>query len=282
MLKHRSLLLAGALGLAMAVPGTARDITADTVVVTVGDTDITIGHMIALSLGLSAEQQQLPPDVFFREVLDLLIQQEAVSQTKSRLSRKGELRLENSHRALLAGEAANELSEEITVSEDEIRNAYEARYANYVPQKEFNASHILVKSEEEAMDVLAELEDGADFAELAKERSTGPSGANGGNLGWFGSGQMVAAFENAVMAMNRGQVSGPVRTQFGWHVITLNDVRDSPAPTLDEIRQELQQELWERKFTDAIQAVVDSVQKETRDLSDIDPAILQDTSLIDG
>ena len=234
--KRGSLLLAGAFGLAMAAPVAAQDITADTVVATVGKTDITLGHMIAMSQNLDEEQRRLPPEVIFQGVLERLIQQEAVSQTRTNLSRLSELYLENERRSLLAREAITDIAETITVSPDEIERAYEARYQEDDPPREFNASHILLESEAEARDVLGELEAGADFAELAMERSAGPSGPNGGDLGWFGTGQMVPEFENAVAGLDKGQVSGPVQTQFGWHIIILNDVRDGSVPTFDDVQ----------------------------------------------
>ncbi len=280
MLRQGTLLLAGALGLATAVPAAAQDITADTVVATVGETDITIGHMIAMSLSLNEEQRQMPPGVIFDGVLESLIQQEAVGQTRSRLSRYGALHLENERRSVLAGEALGELAETVTVSPEEIEDAYDARYADYRPSPEFNASHILLESREDATEIVGELRTGADFAELAKARSIGPSGPNGGNLGWFGPGQMVPEFENAVAALDKGQVSDPVQTQFGWHVITLNDIRETTVPTLDDMRQQLRQEIWQRKLTTDVQAIVDAANKNLRDLADIDPDILNDGSLI--
>ncbi|MCY3995795.1 MAG: peptidylprolyl isomerase [Rhodobacter sp.] len=281
MLRQGTLLLAGAFGLATAVHAAAQDITADTVVATVGETDITIGHMIAMSLGLNEEQRQMPPGIIFDGVLESLIQQEAVGQARSRLSRYGELHLENERRSLLAGEAVGELAETITVSPDEIEDAYETRYAGYVPSREFNAAHILLESRDDATEIVGELRGGADFAELAKARSIGPSGPNGGNLGWFGPGQMVPEFENAVAALQEGQVSDPVQTQFGWHVIILNDIRETPVPTLDDAREQLRQEIWQRKLANDVQAIVDAANKNIRDLADIDPDILNDGSLIE-
>ena len=281
MLERGSLLLAGAFGLAMATPVAAQNITADTVVATVGATDITVGHMIAMSMNLNDEQRRLPPEVIFEGVLERLIQQEAVSQTRSGLSRYSELYLENERRSLLAREAITDIAETIAVSPDEIDSAYSSRYVEAGLPREFNASHILLESEEDARQVLDELQAGADFAELAMERSTGPSGPNGGDLGWFGLGQMVPEFENAVAGLKKGQVSDPVQTQFGWHVIILNDVRDGSVPTLDAVQEELRQELWQGKLTAEVQAIVEAAQKDRKDLSGFDPSVLGDSTLID-
>ncbi len=282
MQKYVSPLLAGALGLALALPTAAQDVTADTVVATVGGTEISVGHMVAMSVTLSEEQRQLPPAVIFQGILERLIQQEAVGQSRSQLSRYGELYLENERRSLLAREVITEMAETITVSSEEVESAYETRFANQTPSNEFNASHILLETEDAAREVLEALAAGADFAEVARERSIGPSGPNGGQLGWFGLGQMVPEFENAVAALGKGQVTDPVQTQFGWHVIILNDVRESSVPALEDVREQLQLELGQQKLANEIRAIVDASQKEIKNVTDIDPGVLDDRSLIDG
>ena len=87
-----------------------------------------------------------------------------------------------------------------------------------------NASHILVRTESEANVILFDLQRGADFAKIAKEKSLCPSGKKGGNLGWFGRGQMVKEFENAAFSLKKGEVSKPIKTQFGWHLIKVIDI----------------------------------------------------------
>ncbi len=87
-----------------------------------------------------------------------------------------------------------------------------------------NASHILVKTETEAWATLNSIKNGKSFEELAREKSVCPSGKKGGSLGWFGRGQMVKEFENAAFSGKKGQIIGPVKTQFGWHLIKINDI----------------------------------------------------------
>ena len=91
--------------------------------------------------------------------------------------------------------------------------------------KQVNAAHILVKTEKEAKDLRAKIAGGEKFADLAKKHSQCPSGRKGGELGWFGKGQMVAAFENAAFSAEKGAVVGPIRTEFGWHLILVIDLR---------------------------------------------------------
>jgi len=125
------------------------------------------------------------------------------------------------------------------VSEDEARAFYDKQIKLRKPTTEMRARHILVKTEDEAKALVKEIEGGGDFAELAKKKSTGPSGANGGDLGYFGEGQMVPAFAAAAAALKKGEVSQPVKTRFGWHVIKLEDKRQKKAPAFALVSAEI-------------------------------------------
>ncbi len=106
--------------------------------------------------------------------------------------------------------------------------------------KEYKARHILLKNKEDAEQVIRELEQGADFAELAKQKSIGPSAKNGGDLGWFGPGQMIQPFFDATTRLQPGNYSKePVQTQFGWHVILLEDTRPVQPPSFESVRPQL-------------------------------------------
>lgn len=133
-------------------------------------------------------------------------------------------------------------------SDDDIKSTYDERVAK-LASKEYNARHILLKKEDEAKAVIKEIAGGADFEKVAKEKSTGPSATNGGSLGWFKSQTMVPAFANAVKEMKKGDVSkDPVKTQFGFHVIKLEDSRDSKLPTLESLKPQLQRVLAQKKM----------------------------------
>ena len=130
------------------------------------------------------------------------------------------------------------------ITEASIEKAYQAYVADTTSREQVTASHILVETEDAAKAVIKELAAGADFATLAKAKSTGPSGPNGGVLGSFGRGQMVPAFETAAFALADGAISStPVQTQFGWHVIKVDTKTVAPAPSLDEMRNQLLQTL---------------------------------------
>ena len=139
--------------------------------------------------------------------------------------------------------------ESFNIADADIKAAYDQR-VNQLTSKEFNARHILVKTEDEAKAVIKEaMADGADFAKIAKEKSTGPSGSNGGSLGWFKAQTMVPAFANAVKAMEKGAISKePVKTQFGYHVIKLEDSRDAKLPTMESLKPQLQRVISQKKM----------------------------------
>ena len=131
-----------------------------------------------------------------------------------------------------------------SVTEAQVVARYEQMIAENPPKPEIRARHILVESEEDALAVIAELNGGADFAELAKERSTGPSGPQGGDLGYFQAEQMVPEFSQAAFALEPGSYSSePVQTQFGFHVIKVEDQRETEAPVLEELEPEIRSTL---------------------------------------
>jgi peptidyl-prolyl cis-trans isomerase C len=273
--------LSGAgLVLALSLPVHAQDTTADTVLATVGNVDITLGNVIVATSNLPDQYQQLPDDVLFNGILDQMIQQEALSQALGDdLSRSDRLGIENELRALRAAIVLQGAAE-AAVTDEALQEAYEARFADATPATEYNANHILVETEDEAKALIAELEGGADFETLAKEHSTGPSGPNGGALGWFGLGMMVPEFEQAVVALEPGAISGPVQTQFGWHVIKLNETRLAEAPTLDQMREELTNEIQETAVREAIDSLTGAVEV-VRNEADIDPALIRQGNLLD-
>ncbi|EEX09110.1 ppic-type ppiase domain protein [Ruegeria lacuscaerulensis ITI-1157] len=244
-----------ALAAVMALPVAAESQpSTDTVVARVNGDEITLGHVIATAASLPPQYQQLDDEVLYQFIVEQLIQQQLLSQEQEGLTRLNALMLENEERSLKAVQTVNQITD-AQVTDDAIQAAYDAQFAEFQGEDEFNASHILVATEEEAKEIKAQLDDGADFAELAKEKSTGPSGPNGGALGWFGKGQMVPEFEQAVIGLEKGQVSDPVQTQFGWHVVILNDKRKSEAPELAEVRDELAQSVRQ----EAIQAKIDEL-----------------------
>lgn len=270
-----------ALAVVMALPLAAETKpTADTVVANVNGEEITLGHMILARAALPQQYQQLPDEVLYEAILDQLIQQNLLKQSRgSDVPKHVELALENEKRSLLAADVLEDIASG-AMSDEAVQAAYDAQYSDWTGGDEFQASHILVETEEEAKSIKADLDNGADFAAMAKEKSTGPSGPNGGSLGWFGMGAMVPEFEEAVVGLNPGEVSDPVKTQFGWHVVLLSDKRKAEAPTLDEVRGELASKIQQ----DAVDAKVAELTKageiERPEVEGLEPSILRDVELV--
>jgi len=142
-----------------------------------------------------------------------------------------------------------------TVSEEAAKKTYDEQVKKIEPKPEVSARHILVKTEEDALDIIERLNRGSDFAELAKEKSTGPSGAQGGDLGYFSRGQMVPEFDKVVFDLKKGDISEPVKTQFGWHVIKVEDKRVSKPPAFDTVKGRLMAGMVSQKAVEVITAL---------------------------
>jgi peptidyl-prolyl cis-trans isomerase C len=252
--------------------------TSETVVVTVNGKDITVGHVIALANRLPDRFKQLPDIDLFKGVVDQLIQQSLLSHEVDADSKAIRLSIENETRALLATVALGEV-EDAATTDELIEKAYNDQYSDATGTQEFNAAHILVKTENEAKDLITKLESGVDFAQLARAKSTGPSGPNGGALGWFGLGQMVPQFEQAVVIMDIGAISPPVKTQFGWHVIKLNEKREKPAAPLVDVRAQLIERLQTvavEKYLNNIELTADIKRSDRK----FDPSIIRQSKLL--
>ena len=166
---------------------------------------------------------------------------------------------------VLAQAAMLNFLEKHPVDPEAVEKLYKERVGSEKKQ-EYKARHILVANEDDAKQAVVELDGGADFAELAKTRSTGPSGPNGGDLGWFQRTQMVEPFANAVAAMDKGSYSKePVQTQFGWHVILLEDTREVDPPSLDQMRPQIEGELKQQALRDYIIGVQNAAEVEVNE-----------------
>lgn len=273
------------LGAILAVTATAaraEDPTAETVVATVNGTAITLGHMIAMRESLPPQYLQLDDKTLFDGILDQIIQQQALAEAaEGRIGKRDTLMLDNQRRGYLSGVTLDETAKG-AVTDEAVQALFDEKYAASEPGKEYSAAHILVATEEEAKAIKAELDGGADFAAIAKEKSTDRgSAAAGGELGWFGVGMMVKPFEDAVIALKAGETSAPVESQFGWHIIRLNEVRTAAKPTIEDVRAELEGELQGRAV-EAKVAELTAAAKVEKTVDGIDPAILKNVALIDN
>jgi len=272
-----------AAGLMSSVAHAQSSIDSDVVVATVNGEEIKMGHVVMVYDALPQQYKSLPAEQVFQGIVEQIIQQTVLAQAAASPNAKYiEFAVDNERRILTASQMIDEITTEAT-SEDKLRAYYDATYQAADLGREYNASHILIETEEEAKDLIVKLSNGADFAALAKEFSTGPSGPNGGGLGWFGQGRMVAPFEQAVMSLTIGEVSPvPVQTQFGWHVIILNDMRALQAPAFEEVRGEIAAELQRVAIEERVKVMVDGAAVERVDPTTLDVnAVKTDISELD-
>lgn len=277
----RSILAAVVISAPLMMPFAAQaaDQNADTVVATVNDQPITLGQMIVMKQAVQDPQMaELPDQALWDMLLDQLIRQTAVAETGSE-DAGVRAQLELQRRNTLAAAAVTRIAE-AEPTEAEIQAAYDELFSSAEPQTEYSAAHILVETEEKALEIKKQLDEGSDFGTLAAEKSTGPSGPNKGDLGWFAGDQMVPEFSGALKTMEKGEVSDPVQTQFGWHVIKLNDTRIKEAPTLDEVREQLDQLVRRNKVEAEIERLASDAEVEKTE--GLDPALMSDTALLEA
>jgi len=277
----RNMLLVTIAAFGLAVPAIAAAPDINTVVATVDGTKITLGQLIMMTSQLPKQYRSMPDDVLYKAVLDQVIRQVAVAKTiEGHLSKAAQLALKNQRLSFLASEALQKAAQG-AVTDAVVQKAYDAEYAAAATGTEYNAAHILVATEDEAKAIKAELDGGADFAAIAREKSTGPSGPSGGDLGWFSKGMMVKPFEDAVIKMQPGDVSDPVQTKFGWHVIKLIKTRDKSAPALADVRDKIVAKLQQAAVSAAIEDITAKADVQ-RAKTEIDPSVIRNMDLLNN
>ncbi|HEV7275541.1 MAG TPA: peptidylprolyl isomerase [Devosiaceae bacterium] len=251
-------------------PAAAAAATPDTVVATVGGETITEADLAFAAEDLQQELAQMPPQerrpFLVTVLIDMKVMANAAREQQMDQSEIFMRRLEYlEERALRRAYFAEQIASEITPAT--IQAAYDEMVAEFEPQEEVHARHILVATEEEANAVKAELEAGADFAELARERSVDPSAQqNGGDLGFFSRGMMVGPFEEAAFALTEpGEISEPVQSDFGWHVIQLQAERQSQPPAFEQVAQQLQQQVMFETFEERLASLKEGIAIEIPD-----------------
>ena len=174
--------------------------------------------------------------------------------------------MENARKDILAQMAMRKLFATVNVTDDEIKEYYEANKGKYSKGASVHAKHILVDNEEKCTELLNAITSGEKvFEDVAKESSSCPSGANGGDLGEFGRGQMVKEFEDAAFAAEIGHIVGPVKTQFGYHLIKVEDKKEAGESNLEEVKDQIRAELSQKKQEEAYRAKVDELKKKYMD-----------------
>ena len=240
-----------------AATATAAPVPEGPVVATVNGTPIMKSVLDVYGAQRNAKQnkgEQVDDQEILNEVISLeLMRQESV---KNGLDTSPTIvaTLDQQTRTLLAGAAIRDFVQKNPVSDEQARAVYDREIGK--PGTEYKARHILVKTREEAEKIISELDKGGDFSALAREKSTDTSASEGGDLGWFSTAQMVQPFSDALAGLKKGSYTEePVQTQFGWHVILLEDTRESTPPAFDDIKDRLKVLVANQQLQQHIQQV---------------------------
>ncbi|MEM7302985.1 MAG: peptidylprolyl isomerase [Pseudomonadota bacterium] len=228
----------------------------DEVIATVGDVKITRRDLAVAATDLGQQFQNVPADQREKAILRALVdihvlakkaEDEGVANEPNVKAGLAILRARSLHNTYFRRNIQN------SISQADVKARYDKEIANAPKEKEVRARHILVKTRSEAEEIIKELDGGADFEKLAKEKSTGPSGPKGGDLGFFGRGQMVPNFSKAAFALEPGKYTKePVQTQFGFHVIKVEEARDKAPPALAQVQKNVSDLIMRERYTKAV------------------------------
>lgn len=254
-------------GIAQAEETTPETVPAgDVNIATVNGTPYSLELFRMFYMERMQETQQQNDQAFqqqaFNEFMSLVVASQEAERRKLQDDPGITTALELQRLKVLSNAAVAAMSRDIEVSDEELKNAYE-QVKKQAERTEYKARHILVKDEAEAKKLIKELDKKADFAELAKKHSLGPTAKNGGELEWFDQSQMVEPFANAVAAMKPGNYSKePVQTQFGWHVIKLEETRMAEPPAFEDIKPQLTAMVQRQKIGEQLIAMRDKAMVE--------------------
>jgi len=240
-------------------PAAAPAPNPDMVIATVNGEKITLGDVQQAAGNLPPQARQLQPSMLIPLLVNQLVDQKAIqiAAGKEGLTNKPEVKeaMQNAANSALQN-AYLETKVGPQITDAALHDYYQTHYANQKPEQEVHARHILVETEAQAKDIIAQLNKGADFAKLAGQLSKdkGSAGANGGDLGWFKKGDMLPAFSEAAFSMKPNTISQtPVHTQYGYHVIQVLGSRTAPIPSFDQIHDQVRQELIREKVRQIVQ-----------------------------
>ncbi|MFT5538721.1 MAG: peptidyl-prolyl cis-trans isomerase C [Alphaproteobacteria bacterium] len=243
----RGLLLAGLVGAFNLAPAWAQTGGPDSVVARVNGQAIQASDVAAAIQQLPPQYRSMPPESLFKGVIEQLIDRQLVVGRARSQNLQSDAEVKNTLKQLetrVLEEVYLRRTIAAKVTDRAVQRRYERDKASLVKDKKVRARHILVKTRDEAMDILRMLARGKDFAKLAGEKSIGPSKAQGGDLGFFAREQMVPAFSAAAFSLRKGEVArAPVQTEFGWHVIKVEDIQDAAPPKFEEVKDQLRNKM---------------------------------------
>ena len=227
----------------------------DKVVARVAGTDIRESDVATAEEDLGSELENVAPDQKREQVVaylaDVITAARAAEAAKLAETEGFRRRMELQRNKLLMGLQLQAVGKE-ALTDEALRKVYDDATKTLRNEEEVRARHILVETEDEAKAIAEQIKGGADFAALAKEKSKDPGAADGGDLGYFGKEQMVPEFSTVAFQMYPGQVSNPVKTQFGWHIIKLEDKRQKVVPEFDQVRDQVEAFVTRKAQTDYI------------------------------
>ena len=263
-LKRVFLVFAGLIFLCVAV-GNALAQDNSTVLARVGDVEITqedFNHVLE-GIPVQIRQQYMSSDGKAK-LLEQLVDMHtfALEAKRLKLDKDPELqrKIKDIEKRVLATGYVDYLNKTIRVGDDQLMAYYNDNKSEFVQKEQVRARHILVKTEAEARAVLEELKAGKDFVKLAEEKSVGPSGKRGGDLGWFSRGRMLPGFEEVAFSLKKGEISDVVKTRFGFHVIKLEDKKEGGQETFEQAKEKIARKLT----TQGTKALVDQARETLR------------------
>ena len=232
-------------------------LSADTPFIEVNGKTIKFGSAIIAFSKIRQNNIKFDEKTIFSQIIQQLVNEELLSQKIDKENQLTLLALEHEERSAKAAQMVSKILKNFP-SDELVSSAYKNLTDQFKGSLEYNASHILVKDEAEAKSILKNLEEGQEFEILAKKHSIGPTGKNGGNLNWFDLSTMVPEFSTALMVLSEGDISQPVKTEFGWHLIKLNKTREKQVPELEDIRAQLVQNLRQKKINDYLSSLTEN------------------------
>ena len=234
-----------------------ESLSADTPFIEVNGKVIKFGSAIIAFSKIRQNNIKFNEKTIFSQIVQQLVNEELLSQKVDKENQLTLLALEHEERSAKAAQMVSKILKNFP-NDELVNSAYKNLADQFKGSLEYNASHILVKDEDKAKTILKDLEEGKDFEILAKEYSIGPTGKNGGNLSWFDLSTMVPEFSTALMVLSEGDISQPVKTEFGWHLIKLNKTREKKVPELKEVRTQLIQNLRQKKINDYLSSLTEN------------------------
>lgn len=205
-------------------------------------------------------KKELLDSMIVREIILEQAKKDGVDKSKEVADRLEDLR----KRLIVETYLKKKVEQEAQVSDADLKKFYDENKDKFKTGEQVRASHILVKTEKEAQDILAQLKGGANFEDLAKKYSTDATAAKGGDLGWFSKGAMVPEFDKVVFGLKEGQLSGIVKTQFGFHIIKVTGVRPAGIRAFDEVKEQIKSTLLPSKQQEIFQKMKEDLKKNAK------------------